>query len=246
MLLIVYIQVFIAVTLCVMLLPQNGTSVLGFSPKLCHFKLNVVQVVRTSALGDDRKLVDMQVENDGPKVSVASLEDAIVKMKSVATSKFDSTNTFIDKKNRDGITFSSLSLQDLTEIRERVAAENGTTKKTSKVADDLNGIQPYTPFLFATVSGFMSAAGWQIARYLAAHFAVQYLNSDLYPVQRLAVVFRNVVVGICTLFSGFCGAVSLGLICLGVVVTIGVIKGELDPTKVLTSSTITNDSDFLS
>ena len=87
-----------------------------------------------------------------------------------------------------------------------------TDREPAKRADkeDLNGIQPYTPFVFSVVAAGivycmcisvgkfnelylsisigMSFSAWQVTSYLASHFAVQLLDSEIYPVQRLAVV----------------------------------------------------------
>lgn len=97
--------------------------------------------------------------------------------------------------------------------------------------EDLNGIEPYTPFLFAILPGIFCFIGLEVSKYLAGHFAVTLVDSDLYPVQRVAIVSRNLVVGIVTLASGFSGVVSLGLVSMGIAVALGVAKGELDPKK---------------
>ena len=52
----------------------------------------------------------------------------------------------------------------------------------------------------------------------------------MYPIQRGAVVARNLVVGISSLATGFTGVVGLGLLAMGIAVAIGVAKGELDPS----------------
>lgn len=63
-------------------------------------------------------------------------------------------------------------------------------------------------------------------------FAVQFIDeSNPYPVQRAAIVARNLVVGLSALASGFTGVVAVGLFAMGCVVGVGVLKGELDPNK---------------
>ena len=69
-------------------------------------------------------------------------------------------------------------------------------RKTINGKEDLNGINPSTPFLFSTVPFVMSIAGWQITTYLAGHFATELLDSDLYPLQRAAIIARNLIVGL--------------------------------------------------
>lgn len=78
----------------------------------------------------------------------------------------------------------------------------------------------------------MCAVGWKLSNYLSAHFAINFVTSEFYPVQRLAIVARNVIVGITTLGTGFSGLIAMGLLALGVAVSIGVAKGELDPNKI--------------
>lgn len=57
----------------------------------------------------------------------------------------------------------------------------------------------------------------------------------------MAGVFRNVVVGLSSLASGFFGVVGLGIFLLGVRVGYGVIMGELDPTPIKVPKVV-NDS----
>ena len=98
-----------------------------------------------------------------------------------------------------------------------------------KRTEDLNGINPVTTILFSAFPVVASYGLTTLSSYLAGNFAVQYLNSDLYPVQRVAIVVRNLVVGLVTLGAGFCGIIGVGLLALGITVAVGVAKGELDP-----------------
>jgi len=130
-----------------------------------------------------------------------------------------------------------MSIEDLnSRMKKReVIAEPGKWDLPQK-KEDLNGINPITPLFFSAVPAAMAFVGWQVSRYLTANFAIQFVDSDIYPVQRLAIVARNVVVGITTLATGFSGVVSLGLFLLGIAVAIGVLKGELDPKAELSSA----------
>ena len=189
---------------------------------------------------DDETSPKLQLldDNDGPKVSVRSLEEVTVKPSSWASisdddagSKTTPSAATMPVKTKTGSKksiFGDLSVQDLVAEREERIRQRGG-KRSQK--EDLNGIDPLTPFLFSTVPAVMSLVGWQISTFLAANFAIQYLDSELYPVQRIAIVGRNLVVGLFTLQSGFCASISLGLFLLGVTVTVGVAKGELDPAK---------------
>lgn len=190
---------------------------------------------------DDETSPKLQLldDNDGPKVSVRSLEEVTVKPSSWASVSNDdsgggskpTSSATMPVKAKTGSKksiFGDLSVQDLVAEREERIRQRGGRRSQK---EDLNGIDPLTPFLFSTVPAVMSLVGWQISTYLAANFAIQYLDSELYPVQRIAIVGRNLVVGLFTLQSGFCASISLGLFLLGVTVTVGVAKGELDPAK---------------
>lgn len=133
--------------------------------------------------------------------------------------------------SRKAATFGSMSIEDL---KGRMVEPAGPMKSWADLPqrpEDLNGINPATTVVFALLPAAASVALIQLSNYLSAHFAVQMLASDLYPVQRLAVVVRNLVVGLATLAGGFCGIISVGLLALGITVAVGVAKGELDPNK---------------
>lgn len=77
----------------------------------------------------------------------------------------------------------------------------------------------------------MAYLGYLFSTYLIKHLAIDFVDSEIYPIQRAAIVIRNLVIGISTLATGFSAVVCIGLIGLGIAVTIGVLKGELDPKK---------------
>lgn len=65
--------------------------------------------------------------------------------------------------------------------------------------EDLNGIEPLRPLQFSVVALLMAAIGWQLTSFLSENFAIGFVDSNVYPMQRLAIVARNIVVGIMTL-----------------------------------------------
>ena len=74
---------------------------------------------------------------------------------------------------------------------------------------------------------------WTLTQFLAEVFATHPVSADApYAFARLASVFRNLVMGLSSLASGFFGVTGLGVFLLGVRVAIGVSKGELDPTPI--------------
>jgi hypothetical protein len=97
-------------------------------------------------------------------------------------------------------------------------------------ARNLNGVNP-----LVTLGGSMfalAAAGglWALTFFLAEYFALHPIDSDVYFVTRVTAVFRNIVIGLVSLASGFFGVTGMGIFMLGVRVAYGVAKGELDPT----------------
>lgn len=134
------------------------------------------------------------------------LQDAKQKEKFGARSKF---------KNFDG--FRS---QKTDEEREAAIA----------AARNLNGVNP----IVTTIGGLLALAAafglWNLTTMAAGFFSAHPVVSDFYVVERLAAVFRNIVIGIISLATGFFGVTGLGIFLLGVRVAYGVATGELDPS----------------
>lgn len=170
---------------------------------------------------DDGPMLRMPEENDTPRISVKEIDTKMPVETSV--------------KKPVSATFGSLSVDDLktrmTKIDATKTRGTGKWKDLPSRPEDLNGINPIIPLLFSAFPALMAYAGWRASSYLTANFAIQFIDSEIYPVQRLAIVLRNVVVGITTLATGFTGAIGLGLFAMGIAVAIGVMKGELDPNK---------------
>ena len=99
-------------------------------------------------------------------------------------------------------------------------------------ARDLNGVNPVVA-LSGGIFAFAVAVGlWYATNQLGTFFALHPVETDVYFVQRVASVFRNVVMGLSSLASGFFGVTGMGIFLLGVRVAVGVAKGELDPTPI--------------
>jgi hypothetical protein len=98
-------------------------------------------------------------------------------------------------------------------------------------ARDLNGVNPVTALLGSTVALAGCVAFWQLTDTLAEYFALHPDDpNQFYVVSRIAVVVRNVAIGLSALASGFFGVTGLGILMLGLRVAYGVVTGELDPT----------------
>jgi hypothetical protein len=99
-------------------------------------------------------------------------------------------------------------------------------------ARNLNGVNPLVAFAGAAFA--LAAAGglWSLTSFLAEYFALHPVESDAYFIQRVTAVFRNLVMGLVSLASGFFGVTGLGIMLLGIRVGYGVTTGELDPTPI--------------
>eukprot|EP00563_Minutocellus_polymorphus_P002820 CAMPEP_0181032862 /NCGR_PEP_ID=MMETSP1070-20121207/6955_1 /TAXON_ID=265543 /ORGANISM="Minutocellus polymorphus, Strain NH13" /LENGTH=274 /DNA_ID=CAMNT_0023110261 /DNA_START=59 /DNA_END=885 /DNA_ORIENTATION=+ len=105
-------------------------------------------------------------------------------------------------------------------------------QRSIEEARNLNGVNP----LVAGGSGLVAFGGsfalWTATSFIADLFASNPVETDFYTAARLSGVFRNVIIGLFSLASGFFGVIGLGLVLLGGRVAIGVLTGELDPTPI--------------
>ena len=96
-------------------------------------------------------------------------------------------------------------------------------------AQNLNGVNPIAALVGSTFALASAGGLWILTTYLATFFAMHPVTTDVYFVQRVSGVFRNIVMGLSSLASGFFGVTGLGLFLLGIRVAYGVLTGELDP-----------------
>ena len=99
-------------------------------------------------------------------------------------------------------------------------------------ARNLNGVNPVVAISASFAALGIAYGLWIFTSFLGELFLSHPLETDVYAVQRLASVFRNVVMGLFSLMSGFFGVTGLGVFLLGVRVAYGVLIGELDPTPI--------------
>eukprot|EP00965_Chrysotila_dentata_P009086 295768-Pleurochrysis_carterae.AAC.1 len=101
-----------------------------------------------------------------------------------------------------------------------------------KMPVDLNGIRPRDLVIGALSYAVVCVLAWQFTiaagTYFAEHPAEE---SSFYVVNRLTGLARVVVVSMGALGAGVTGIASVGQAALAVQVAIGVMKGELDPTR---------------
>ena len=99
-------------------------------------------------------------------------------------------------------------------------------------AKNLNGVNPLVALAGSVVALVVAGGLWWSTNWLGAFFALHPVETDVYFIQRAALVFRNAVMGLASLASGFFGVTGLGIFLLGVRVAYGVATGELDPTPI--------------
>jgi hypothetical protein len=188
---------------------------------------------------EDRKL-GFKDASDSPKIGIKTLDEMKSKKSMTNDSSSSSSNSNPSTKTvKRSATFGSLTVEDLKS--RMVSVDSSQAKELPKRIEDLNGINPLVP-LFASVVPFgMAFLGYKLSSYFALKFAVDFLSSDLYTVQRIAIVSRNVLVGLTTLATTFSFVIGVGLVILGLTVGVGVIKGELDPNKKPIEGSQTND-----
>ena len=155
----------------------------------------------------------MPIESNKPKISVLPLEEYLDKSAEESTA----VRTSIPRRALNtSRTFGSLTVD---EVRVNVSRITPTSERERKEVD-INGINPFTCFTFSVVAAAMSYGGWISTNYMVGHFAVKLLQSEFYPAQRAAIAARNVIVGVFMLFSGFSGAIAVGVLLLGISVAV--------------------------
>jgi len=102
-----------------------------------------------------------------------------------------------------------------------------------EAARDLNGVNPTVTILASFFAFGMAFGLWSTTQYLAGLFMTHPVSADApYAFARAAGVFRNAVMGLISLASGFSLVSGLGVFLLGFRVAYGVFTGELDPTPI--------------
>ena len=96
---------------------------------------------------------------------------------------------------------------------------------------DLNGIYP-RELLIGTISyGIFSTFAWKFTTSTADYFSANEVETSFYVVQRLSSIARVVLVSLGSLGTGITFFAAMGQLLLAIQVSIGISKGELDPTK---------------
>jgi len=167
--------------------------------------------------------------------------------------EFKSSNPSTDEPN-DAAKTNTVNERLIAELQAAANAENGPKTKVGEkfkgafkysdktdaerqasleAAKDLNGVNPTVTILASFFAFGMAFGLWSITQYLAGVFLSHPPPADApYAFIRAASVFRNAVMGLISLASGFSLVSGLGVFLLGFRVAYGVFTGELDPTPI--------------
>ena len=209
------------------------------------------------SLGNDG---DNDIDESSPKQPTTTISDTVERRFSAATtekkeiliSSSDNEDVVPINGSNNKAATSTVNERLLSEIQASVDKEKyGTGKnreyfkefqsqkteeerqKSIEEARDLNGVNPLVCIGGAAFAWACAGGLWLLTTYLGVLFASHPLATDVYFVQRLTQVFRNVVMGLSSLASGFFGVVGIGIFLLGIRVAYGVMTGELDPTPIV-------------
>jgi hypothetical protein len=195
----------------------------------------------------------VQAENDlqdEPRtISAKPLDNDTIKIKSLTRNESESTinnnaaaktNTVNERLMAELKAATEAERGPKTKLGEKLKVAFTYTERTEEerqaaleAARDLNGVNP-TVTILASLFAFGMAYGlWSLTQFLAVVFLTHPVPSDApYAFARAASVFRNVVMGLTSLASGFAAVSGLGVFLLGCRVAYGVWMGELDPTPI--------------
>lgn len=218
-------------------LPSRRMSVLQSSQK--KHRLHPLSMVESKEDFSKNKLDDEDKDMVGP----------------LASSTADAHSDAHDEGKAATRTVNERLLSELEEVKrkEKFGARSSAGKKLGlssfmstktdeerraaiEEARNLNGVNPVVCIAGSVFALLVAAGLWALTSFLAEYFALHPVESDVYFVQRGTGVFRNVIIGIFSLASGFFGVTGAGIFFLGVRVAYGVMKGELDPTPIKTGN----------
>jgi hypothetical protein len=212
----------VRIVIVLLLFIEDGVSFTSAPMKIRNFPIHAAALPKANEEGEilgplaaDATAASKQEEETQLAAQTGTVNERLMQelQEAKQKEKFGARSKF--SKNFDG--FRS---QKTDEEREAAIA----------AARNLNGVNP----VVTTIGGVLALAAafglWTLTTTAAEFFASHPVVSDFYVVERLAAVFRNLVMGIISLATGFFGVTGLGIFLLGVRVAYGVATGELDPT----------------
>lgn len=116
-------------------------------------------------------------------------------------------------------------------IDEKLTSLPSSPDQVEFVAEDLNGVNPLVALSGGLLYSAMAAGAWAATSFAAEWFSSHPPPEEVYIAARATVVVRTVVVGLTSMFAGIAGVTALGMFGLAARVAVGVVSGELDPSK---------------
>ncbi|KAG7361796.1 DUF3082 domain containing protein [Nitzschia inconspicua] len=193
------------------------------------------QIIQSPKVGFARSNVDA-FENLSSSIDESNKEDSSSNQVAAATNTINERLLAelkeAEQKERFGARSAAGKKMRLVDGLGRTRKTEEEMKAAIAEARDLNGVNPIVAVLGSFFAFAVAAVLWVSTTKLAGWFATHPPDTDVYFVLRTAQVFRNVIMGLISLASGFFGVTGLGIFLLGVRVAYGVITGELDPTPI--------------
>ena len=174
-------------------------------------------------IASENKADDEEKKDDAPSTSGTTAATNTINERLMTELKEAEQTEKFGKKGK------KMSLMDGYGRRRKTDAE---MKQAIAEARDLNGVNPVVAIVGSFFAFAVAAGLWIGTNKLGVYFAGHPAETEVYFVQRTSQVFRNVVMGMISLASGFFGVTGLGIFGMGVRVGYGVMTGELDPTPI--------------
>ncbi|GFH54777.1 hypothetical protein CTEN210_11253 [Chaetoceros tenuissimus] len=200
-------------------------------------------IVRDSN-GKFRLYAENEISDEPRSISVKPIEKSTIELKLDTKEEVDQpvakTNTVNERLMAELQAATEAEKGPKTKMGEKFKGAFRYSDKTDEereaaleAARDLNGVNPVVTILASFFAFGMAFGCWVLTQYLAGVFATHPPPADApYAFVRAASVFRNAVMGLVSLASGFAAVSGLGVFLLGVRVAYGVVTGELDPTPI--------------
>eukprot|EP00553_Chaetoceros_curvisetus_P012364 CAMPEP_0204635196 /NCGR_PEP_ID=MMETSP0717-20131115/31032_1 /ASSEMBLY_ACC=CAM_ASM_000666 /TAXON_ID=230516 /ORGANISM="Chaetoceros curvisetus" /LENGTH=227 /DNA_ID=CAMNT_0051653877 /DNA_START=212 /DNA_END=895 /DNA_ORIENTATION=+ len=197
-------------------------------------------------MDDDKAIKSMDDNQSTRSISAAPLENDRIEIDLPSTPQTTEenstakTNTVNERLMAELQAATDAERGPKTKMGERFKNSFRYTEKTDEErelaleqARDLNGVNPTVTILASFFAFGMAFGLWTLTQFLAELFLTHPMSPDApYAFTRVASVFRNAIMGLTSLASGFSLVSGLGVFLLGVRVAYGVFTGELDPTPI--------------
>lgn len=184
---------------------EEATKELNFDDK------EESRTLSAASLGNDTVEINAEKTDDDSRKSTAktnTVNERLMAELQAATEAENGPKTAWGKQLKDNFKYS-----DKTDEEREAALE---------AARDLNGVNPIVTILASFFAFGMAFAFWSATQFLGDLFLSHPVSPDApYTFTRMATVFRNVVMGLSSLASGFSAVSGLGVFLLGVRVAYG-------------------------